>query len=321
MSFELHHFPARLSFWTFILTAVLPDHCILRDASDPHIHSGLPFDSHRRMLRFSDEETDRKKTYTQQDIRRFYEEFLHCAVFLSNIPTNSCSRYPLNGYALLSVAMTGFLPIVFTHMLLQYCRIQFWFFDFLSFISWFLSTVVFFLLQRHLIEFNSSSEIEDASLRQLYQVPSCGGSSALVLCTQTIGTSPLAYLSGYYNASGIFDIDSIPIIWVWNMICLVLIFAAQVIRKPHFSSSMKKKRGTNILRLLYLTASHSVTLLIVPVIFGLCLGYQAQMILNYTKMDVIDRHGWSFGQVVAVVVWFPPVIQYFHDVLRGTLLA
>lgn len=69
----------------------------------------------------------------------------------------------------------------------------------------------------------------------------------------------------------------------------------------NFSSSLKKSKR------LLLTLVHCLT----SIIFVLALIHQAMMIKLYFQMDVIDKNGWTFGQVVAVLLWVPLVFDCF----------
>ncbi|KAL4892513.1 hypothetical protein BDV59DRAFT_202636 [Aspergillus ambiguus] len=261
-----------------------------------------------------------KHKLVSQEVGNFLKDFLsaqcYFGIFLqiAALCSDPDSVDPLNGYALLSVAMTGFLPTTFTLVLLQYQKLQSWYHTGLVCLCWLLATIVFFKLQSNLANLRSTAEIEAAGLRRLYELPSCGGSTALVLCKETIGSSPLRYLSIYYNYSGVLNVHSMPIIWAWSTACLISTLVAQLIRRFRTKSNpVKKRTGIKMIPGMLLRAvSHWITMLVVTVIFGLCLGYQGQMVREYTSMDVIDWDGWTFGQIVAVTVWIPPILEHLH---------
>lgn len=52
--------------------------------------------------------------------------------------------------------------------------------------------------------------------------------------------------------------------------------------------------------------------LIISAIFFVGLVYQAVMLYSFIGLGFIDLHTWTFGQIVAVAVWVPPVAEYLH---------
>ena len=237
---------------------------------------------------------------------------------------------PLNGYALLSVSISGFLPVVFTLMLLHSHGVRSWFTTILVFISWLLSTIVFFIIFKNLSNSESNQAVFDEGLDQLFSTPSCGGQSAMSLCQQLRGTNPLAYLTGFFNQSSIPNIKTVPLLWGWTTLILLTLVARQAFglgpqpsddEKDHHDAS--KPKPTYHPSLLAKTS-----FVLATIIFSLCLGYQFVMINTYRLMDVIDFDGWSFGQIVAVLFWVPPALEVMHSLsgmsplyIRGLLPA
>lgn len=136
-------------------------------------------------------------------------------------------------------------------------------------------------------------------------------------------TSPLGYLSRYYNYSGVLNVHSMPIVWAWSTLCLLATLTAQLIPGNRDHSELPGGQ-TGALKppgLFIRSVSHWSVMIVVAVIFGLCLGYQAQMVQKYASMDVIDWDGWKFGQIIAVTVWFPPILDYLHKTINREILG
>lgn len=64
---------------------------------------------------------------------------------------------------------------------------------------------------------------------------------------------------------------------------------------------------------------------IVPVLFTLvvliylyCFAFFAND-LNWFRENEIYDPSWGFGQIVAILVWAPPVLEYFWEFLRECL--
>ena len=224
--------------------------------------------------------------------------------------TNLLDIDPLNGYALLSVAIVAFLPPVFTLMLLQSHGIRSWYLCLLTLLSWLMGTVVSFMLLHVLANQGVESSIIDQSLQRLYSIPTCGGSTAMALCRQTIGNNPIEYLAAFFNATEFPNRKTIPVLWIWTTIVLIVLLLVQ-------TKALEKARSKGIVQGICKAIAHWSILLVASILFGLCLGYQARMIIKYSKMDVIDWTGWTFGQVVAVAIWIPPLLELLRDVLRS----
>lgn len=251
----------------------------------------------------------------------YYGISLQVAAFHSN-PKNV---NPLNGYAMMSVAVTGFLPTVFTFVLLQYYGTKSRYLSLLAFVSWLLATIVFFELQTNLAKFESRASIEDSSLRHLYDIPTCGGSSALALCYQTIGSSPLDYLSGYYNnAPGVVNLKNTNFLWVWSTRCLILCLISQFSSRNHGRSPPggPKTSGTMIEKLQRVFSHRKLPILTLATsIFILCFAYQALMVWRYKEMDVTNLTGWTFGQILAVATWLPSILEFIENKICGLSIA
>lgn len=225
---------------------------------------------------------------------------------------------PLTGYALLSVAITGFLCPIFTLMLLHSHGCRSWYAGILTTSSYILGTVVFWSLFKNLSPHVGSTTSSDETLRALYQIPSCGYSSAIALCPQTIASDPLDYLAAFYNEGQIPNLKTMPILWGWSTLVLILLAVNQICHSMGLVHQNSSTQGEtrSMWSMVLSIFGHPAILLLASILFGLSLGYQARMLMKYSKSAVIDWHGWSFGQVVAVVIWVQPVADYLHSWLR-----
>lgn len=226
---------------------------------------------------------------------------------------------PLNGYALVTVSLMGCIAPVFTLLLLHSHGIKSWPNTALCFASWLLNTIVFYMLFNNLSNSLDTIERVDQILRNMFQTEYCGGSSAMVLCQEWTGSNPMEYLSDFYNANMVTNIHNVPILWAYSTLVLLVLVATQVIGRrgspvpnslPTKEIVPTKKRtifrripqpSPQCWRYLLLLAAVSV--------FCLALSCQYVMVSTYHKMDVIDMHEWSFGQVVAVLIWVPTLLE------------
>ncbi|KAK4442383.1 hypothetical protein QBC34DRAFT_453141 [Podospora aff. communis PSN243] len=188
---------------------------------------------------------------------------------------------PLNGYALLVIAVVGFLCPVFTLLLLRCLNVArvTRFGMGLTVISWLLNTVVFFLLLPKLLTFGDS--VAEDALKQLFSIPTCGDSSAMSLCQQLTGNNPLRSLTGFFERSSWTNIRTVPVVWVLATAILLVMVAEQA--------------------------------WVLIVLCSVALGYTFHMVMRFRDVNAIDINGWSFGQVVAAIFWVPVFLDVVHS--------
>lgn len=225
---------------------------------------------------------------------------------------------PLNGYALLAVALMGCIAPVFTLLLLHSHGVKSWFGTSLCSLSWLLNTIVFFMLVRNLTGSLEDTMAAEKVLRGLFQTEFCGGSSAMVLCQEWTGSNPLGYLSGFYNQELFPNIHSIPVVWAYTTFVLLVLVIFQVLHKdaargrppirgfdPWLKTSFLQRLGSGLQSL----ESQFIMLSLAVILFSLTLGYQYSMVSTYEEMGVVDKGSWAFGQVVAVLFWAPAFLE------------
>lgn len=238
---------------------------------------------------------------------------------------------PLNGYPLVSVTLMGCIGPVLTLSLLYSHGVKFRSSMALCIISWMLNTIGFFMLVSNLSRSLDNPSIVDQAIRSLSETNLCGGSSAMVLCQEWMNTNPLRKLSEFFNKGTVPNISNVPLIWAFTAIVLLTLISRQVIQaREGEGMSIKKasqalrpapiqRRGV-LHRLAEVLASpwaRFFILLLTVILFSLTLFYEYVMVRAYQDMDVIDKKGWTFGQVVAVMFWGPPVF----DALFGKSFA
>lgn len=206
----------------------------------------------------------------------------------------------------------GFMPPVFTLMLLRSHHVGGWFPTSIVTITYALNSVVFFTLIRNLSHISGNSELLGVGLQSLFSTSSCGGSSAMALCHQLTGVEPLMYLDNFFNKGTIPNIKTIPILWGWTTLVLLVLICHQIgkaltggdIKDGEVVNSKTKFRSIFSFGLLFVAVS------------GFCLGlaYEFRVVTEYQKMDVIDKKGWTFGQVVAVLFWLAPLLDSLRSI-------
>jgi len=231
---------------------------------------------------------------------------------------------PLNGYAMISVAIGGFMPPIFTMILLQSLGIRSKLATFLTFISWVASSVLFFMLIAKLGPLVHGQAVFEEGLKNLFTVPACGDSSAMSLCQQIMGTNPLAYLNGFYNRNRFPSIQTVHILWAWATV--VFIFSlydrwrGTILQYIGRRLAVPIGSASNIFEHKYVRPIvWIVENIFGPLMFSFTLVYQILMVVQYYEMDVVDfsRQAWTFGQIVAVAVWIPPVLEALLSAVRN----
>lgn len=241
---------------------------------------------------------------------------------------------PLNGYGFLPVAINGFLAQTFTLLQLHRHKRFSLYVSALVFISWLLSTIILWAIIKYLTARPIGTQ--DFEYRSLSQIDSCGGSSALALCEQRMGGSPLMYLFYHvvsktgYGSTLLFGTTKIgnlivPTIWVVCTMCLVILLGHQCFGSPglgFFVSRNQSPRPTVRLRgcgwqdkFRYLFShpwTGTIGFYLVSCMFFLATAYQALLFYTYLGLNLVDLSGWGFGQIIAMVVWAPVLADYFY---------
>ncbi|RYP12446.1 hypothetical protein DL765_007345 [Monosporascus sp. GIB2] len=191
---------------------------------------------------------------------------------------------------------------------------------------------------------------------KLSALDSCGGYSALAVCPNTFRAGREDVLDAAWKLSYV-----TPLIWAFSTITLVLILASMIRAwwegekdaygtetenvhlRPHQISASPlldpesarrcpatntngQQRGSRRTPFLSSGFAHrtyqSKTFHVVTTfLFLLALGIQLSLLSISTSLRMMSRHDWGFGQIVAVAVWVPPLLQYVYDELRVAVKA
>ncbi|OAA59951.1 hypothetical protein ISF_05962 [Cordyceps fumosorosea ARSEF 2679] len=128
----------------------------------------------------------------------------------------------------------------------------------------------------------------------------------MALCQQLTGEEPLAYLDSFFNKNPVPNISNVPMPWAFASVLLVAVGRqafqswgkgddeeAAATHKPGLTAlAESRRRGQD--------------------------GLGFRVVREYQKMDIIDKRGWSFGQVVAVLFWVPPVLDAAHALVKSS---
>ncbi|KAI9821563.1 MAG: hypothetical protein M1832_003237 [Thelocarpon impressellum] len=166
--------------------------------------------------------------------------------------------------------------------------------------------------------------LESSAFESLGDVASCGDLTAIGICLQFQQDSPPAFLIQKYGETAWIGIRLAPAVWAWCTILLLLLIILQ--RRSRMAGKALSKRSPKAWQGSYLVVPDRVRHIlggalayyVLSGIFFVGLIYQAVMFYSYVSLGLVDLATWSFGQIVAITVWVPPVVDYLHLQLSET---
>ena len=254
---------------------------------------------------------------------------------------------PLNAYILLIVMANGVLAPTTTYLLVYRYGRRSWYIDLLTFVNFTLASVVVWGLQYYLRSASPTAANSNlqASIPQatshMSAIDACGGSSALNLCIWATGISPFRNFFGWSGDTAITHANTVALIWSVCAACQFTMFGIALsnlfrkfTRNSHPSSAptptsaisqlskhLPRTTPNNIFgkawALVHRSASSLIFFLIISASLVVCATYQAILFRDILNQDVINLSEWAFGQIIAVVVWVPPVVEFLEALLVG----
>lgn len=234
----------------------------------------------------------------------------------------------LNNFLLLPLATNGLIPIVLAYiMVIRYGRSS-TYLAALTVVTWLLSSFVFWVLYNQLIGITFSEEgVKNPQLYYQFMLqssanPSCGGYSGLTLCPDRLVWTPQGILPEADRIK-----EAPPYIWGWSTMSL---FATLVIhyrprlkrketqdettRQRHPYDGQRKNRLLSGLRQKAVIDGLFWIFIAIPIaILGL------QISLLFGELSMMDHENWSFGQIMAVTIWAPPIVEYLYLLARKSI--
>ena len=252
---------------------------------------------------------------------------------------------PLNAYILLIVMANGVLSPTITYLLIYRYGRRSWYIDLLTFVNFTLTSVVVWGLQYYLRSASptaATSHLQTSipqATSHMSSIESCGGSSALNLCIWATGISPFRNFFGWSGDTAIAHANTVAFIWSVCAACQFTMFGIalsnllrKLTRSPHPSSAptptstisqlskhLPHTTPSNVVgrvwAFLHRSASSLVFFLLISAALVVCVTYQAILFRDILNQDVINLSEWAFGQIIAVVVWIPPVVEFIEAIL------
>ncbi|OCK87740.1 uncharacterized protein K441DRAFT_592582 [Cenococcum geophilum 1.58] len=202
-------------------------------------------------------------------------------------------------FLLTPLATNSVLPVVFAYLLLLYYRKSSTGVTLLTISVYALSTLVYWSLYWHFIPLGDSVDAFNLYRNfrfRLSALPACGGYSGLSVCPNEYARK------GLFNARDASRRIKFltPLIWTYSTLILFALLAYQLYR-------WRSKRGPNMDSPVWHRAFWFTT-----IIFLAAIGMQLDVLSISIKLNMINPGGWTFGQIVAVTVWIPPLLDYVY---------
>jgi hypothetical protein len=206
-------------------------------------------------------------------------------------------------FLLTPLATNSVLPVVFAYLLLLYYRQLSPGVTLLTISVYTLSTLVYWSLWWHFIPIaDSLDSITGFDVYQNYRfklsaLPACRGYSGLSVCPNSTKTNEELFNAS--NASHRIKYLT-PLIWTYSTLILLALLVYQLYQ-------WRSKRGPNTDSPVWHWAFWVTT-----IVFLAATGMQLNVLSISTELNMINPRGWSFGQIVAVMVWIPPLLEFIY---------
>ncbi|RMZ74660.1 hypothetical protein GMOD_00003729 [Pyrenophora seminiperda CCB06] len=263
--------------------------------------------------------------------------YFSATVQIASLTYGIFSTDMLNVFLLVPLATNGILPIVFTYiLLLRYHRATLDI-TILTTVCWILASLVYWVLYSHVIPINGEIRNQNANysayeqfMYKLSALEACGGYSALAVCPDnfSLGKDEIVRASWRLRALT-------PVIWSFSSICLIVALGEEVKRRRrewkyhtveqgtevkdesrhgtepyHHKATSGHEHGTHSL------FKNSVVYCTVTALFSACVGMQLSLLSVSLSLKMTNVHNWTFGQIVAITVWTPPLLGYLYDEVK-----
>ena len=229
----------------------------------------------------------------------------------------------VTAFMLIPLATNGVLPVVFAYLLLVRYAPPSSYVAMLTLLTWLLSTIVFWSPYAHLIPMDWDVEkysVYQQFMYKLSKTQSCGGFSALAVCPNNmqLGVKPV-YTAAHHL------IVMTPMIWAFSSMVYLPLLAYQALQwlttrglRARFGRApAHDNRPTTSAQSRPLLPSYFQKVATSPWLSGCInlgfvagLGLQLSLLTIGTSLNMLDTHAWSFGQIVAVTIWAPPLVEY-----------
>ncbi|KAF2264652.1 hypothetical protein CC78DRAFT_616570 [Lojkania enalia] len=244
---------------------------------------------------------------------------------IASLSTNILTTNMLLTFMLTPLASNGILPIVFAYVLLYRCRRASPDVTLLTLATWILSTIVYWILYAQMIPINGDIKNEERKYRayeqfmyKLSAIDACGGYSALAVCPENFELGKGAIVDESHKLRIL-----TPIIWSFSTACLFAVLLGKVIHWWHGRRAMYStvesgptyekgtQHGRPTVYWSYFGGEAIYWLTALCFLVGICM--QLSLLSIGTSLNMMNQMHWSFGQIVAVTIWVPPLLGWVYN--------
>lgn len=238
---------------------------------------------------------------------------------------------------LLPLATNGTIPVMLAYILIYRYGRKSTYLTTLTFLTWLLSTIVLWELYRKLIGVTTLVQSADPRLGSdepvyyplvnrfmddISNLDSCGGHSALTVCPE----------SGYAYGDAFDKMISAshrmrtypPLIWTWSTMLFFgtlmvhymprLTWTANTVGNP--KEEVPQWQTLTDLKWLRMLLTPSAAFWFAVAVSIAAIALQLGLLALNGTLNVINNKDWSFGQIVAVMIWAAPFAEYLHFLHR-----
>jgi hypothetical protein len=168
------------------------------------------------------------------------------------------------------------------------------------------------------VDWNTSTyDVYENIFYELSTNVDCGGYSALAVCPENLilGANAVASASTQIRVLT-------PILWTFGTLVLFTLIAYQIFewllkRKRNEKAAYVQKiltQDRNAIQTSFLRAALSTEGIfwITTLAFVAAMGMQLSLLYVEVSIKMIDYTSWSFGQIVAITIWVPPLVEYLY---------
>jgi hypothetical protein len=207
------------------------------------------------------------------------------------------------------LATNSILPVIFSYLLLVYYRASSPAITLLTAVVHLLSSVVYWILYTHLDPRPGMTrgDVYKRYRLNISAVAECGEYSGLAVCP-VVDTDSGEFTEGIAAHTSLRVLT--PLIWIWSTFVFVVLLLLPVGGRIWARRAwLEKGPGESPVKRM-LVPLQRAAFWFTTVVFLAGVGMQIWVLSTAIRLDMVDAKNWSFGQVVAVTVWIPPLLEY-----------
>lgn len=257
--------------------------------------------------------------------------YFSATIQIASLTLNIFTTDMLNTFLLLPLATNSILPVVFSYVLLLRCRKASMDATLLTTACWALASVVYWVLYSHLIPINNQIKDENKRYRAYQQfmyklsaLDECGGYSALAVCPNNLELGKTEIIAASHNLRVL-----TPIIWTFSTVCLLIALGEKLKRWLNRPSATETNHSSeedtahdqttpppNSEHSSRSPFTNTVIYSLITLCFLAGIGMQLSLLSVSTSLNMTNRKEWSFGQIVAITIWAPPLLGYLYEEIK-----